>query len=176
MEQQKIVRKVQPRKIMQTPKEEVLKEETTTEVCYEEEAEKYEEQDVDVYESTIIDPKRAKAPQTIEVGLVEDNPGQYFHQLKRAIDYNGVVFDSIHFDFEAMNGSDLLKVEEEMARKNKISVGVELSKVNQYLLAVCGANQCKEENGFVMTSDLLEQLPMSDFNAICNATRRFFTQ
>lgn len=175
MEQQKTVRKVQ-RKATEKQKEENLEEKNIVEVYEEEDVEEYEESEEETYVHTIVEPKKTKAPQVLEVGLVEDNPGQYFHQLKTPIDYCGVVFESIKFDFEAMNGSDLLAVEEEMARKNKISVGVELSKANQYLLAVRGANQCKEENGFVMTSDLLEQLPMSDFNAICNATRRFFTQ
>lgn len=123
--------------------------------------------------------KKALAPKTlkdVELATIEDNPGYYLHILNETVVFDGVAFREIRFDFEAMNGRDLLQVEDEMARKNKISVGVELSKVNQYLLAVRAANQAREENGFIVTSDLLEQLPMADFNDICNATRRFFTQ
>lgn len=145
-----------------------------------------EEDDVEIVEEVteevIVKPTKIIASQktapakVVELAVPQENPGYYYHELRVPISYDGVEFSEIHFDFEAMNGQDLLGVEEELARKNKISLGVELSKVNQYLLAVRAANKMKEENGFTMTSDLLEQLPMADFNSICNATRRFFTQ
>ncbi len=145
------------------------------------EEEVVEEVDMEILEEEAVKPTKIIASKktqakVVELAVPQENPGYYYHELRVPISYDGVEFSEIHLDFEAMNGQDLLDVEEEIARKNKISLGVELSKVNQYLLAVRAANKMKDENGFTMTSDLLEQLPMADFNDICNATRRFFTQ
>lgn len=106
----------------------------------------------------------------------EENKGYFILELKKTIQYEGKTFDKIEFDFEALNGRDLLAIEDEMARKNKISIGIELSKMNQYLLAVRAANKAKGKNGFTVTGDLLECLPISDFNKVCRATRDFFTE
>lgn len=108
-----------------------------------------------------------------EMDVIEACTDVYTHRFSKPFEYQGKKAEKISFDFGAMSGQDMLDVEREMQACQEFSVGAEVSKMHQCKLVARAANYAKEDNGFVIGSDVIAALPMRDFNTICNKARNF---
>ncbi len=96
--------------------------------------------------------------------LLEESEGVYIHKFKRPFEYGGTVYQEITFDFERLSGKDMLAIDMEMQMNNEFALTAEISRTMQCKLAAKAAG---------IGSDVLEAMPLSDFNRITNAARNF---
>lgn len=117
------------------------------------------EQAADAAETTNAEttPETAEKP-------AEGNTGVYTHKFKRPFEYDDKVYTEMTFDFERLTGRDVVSIETEMQMNNEYALAPEISRSFQSKMAAKAAG---------IGSDVLEALPMKDFNKITNAARSF---
>ncbi len=104
----------------------------------------------------------------INLGEIEEkSAGVYVHKFKTPFTWEGRTFESMTFNFARLTGRDSIAVSGELESENKHPLIKEWSVDYQVKLA---ARACREKVG----SDILENLPILDFNRICYMTRSFF--
>ena len=84
----------------------------------------------------------------------------YNHRLSAPFEYEGKKYEELTFDFGALSGNDAIMIEEELEGINKYILAPETSKAYQSRAAEVPA-------------DLIEALPLQDFNRITSAARNF---
>ena len=92
------------------------------------------------------------------------NAGVYTHKFKRPFEYCGKAYKEIIFDFESLAGRDMVAISTEMQNSGEILTTAEFSPGFQYRMAARAAG---------IGSDVLEAMPLSDFNRITSAARSF---
>ena len=97
-------------------------------------------------------------------GAAEGNVGVYTHKFKRPFEYCGKAYKEIIFDFESLAGRDMVAISTEMQNSGEILTTAEFSPGFQYRMAARAAG---------IGSDVLEAMPLKDFNKITGAARRF---
>lgn len=117
------------------------------------------EQAADAAETT----NATTTPETTEKPA-EGNVGVYTHKFKRPFEYADKVYTEMTFDFERLTGRDMVSIETEMQMNNEYALAPEISRSFQSKMAAKAAG---------IGSDVLEALPMKDFNKITNAARSF---
>jgi len=95
---------------------------------------------------------------------IKTNAGVYEHTLKTPLTYEDKTHEKFTFNFDKLTGKDYIDVEIEMADNNEFMMIAEASRGFQYRIAAKAAE---------IGSDVLKALPISDFNKIINAARRF---
>ena len=94
----------------------------------------------------------------------EGNTGVYTHVFKKPFEYAGVTYTSLTFDFERLTGRDMVSIETEMQMNNEYALAPEISRSFQAKMAAKAAG---------IGSDVMDALPIKDFNRITNAARGF---
>ena len=94
----------------------------------------------------------------------EGNTGVYTHVFKKPFEYEGKTYTELTFNFERLSGRDMVSIETEMQMNNEYALAPEISRSFQGKMAAKAA-------GF--GSDVLEAMPLKDFNKITNAARSF---
>ncbi|MCL2694392.1 MAG: phage tail assembly protein [Oscillospiraceae bacterium] len=92
------------------------------------------------------------------------NPGVYEHTFREPFEYEGQKYTKTIFNFGKLTGKDYLAIENEMLDNNEFMITSESSRGFLYRLAGKAAG---------IGSDVLVAMPISDFNKIVNAARRF---
>ena len=92
--------------------------------------------------------------------------GVYTHILKRPLTFEGKTYEELTFDFGKLTGKDSVSIENEILRLGKPLVSSELS--SEFLVRMA-AKACTLPIGI----DLLEALPLPEFNRIKNRARTF---
>lgn len=95
---------------------------------------------------------------------IECNTGVYTHVFKKPFEYAGVTYTSLTFDFERLTGRDMVSIETEMQMNNEYALAPEISRSFQAKMAAKAAG---------IGSDVMDALPIKDFNRITNAARGF---
>ena len=90
---------------------------------------------------------------------VQADAGVYTHTFKKPFEYAGETFD-----FEKMTGRDMVSIETEMQMNNEYCLAPEVSRSFQAKMAAKAAG---------IGSDVLDAMPIKDFNRITNAARSF---
>lgn len=90
--------------------------------------------------------------------------GVYVHKFKRPFEYENRKYETMNFYFERLTGRDMLAIETEMQANNDYALAPEISRNFQCKMASRAGN---------IGSDVLEALPLPDFNKITNAARSF---
>ena len=88
----------------------------------------------------------------------------YIHTFKKPFEYEGKKYTSINFYFGKLTGSAMLSIESEMQAKNEYAIDPLLSRNFLSKMASKAGN---------IPSDVLEAMPLKDFNKITNAARNF---
>lgn len=97
----------------------------------------------------------------------EETVGEpYVHEFAKPFTYEGKTYDKLVFDWYALTGKDSLAIETEMAMLGKTVIVPEFS--GDYLMRMA-AKACTTKIG----SDVIEALPLVDFNKIRNRARSF---
>lgn len=94
----------------------------------------------------------------------EATTSTYKHIFKKPFEYGGEIYTELTFDFESLNGKDMLAVELELQNANIFPMAAEISANLQCKLAAKAAK---------IGSDVLEAMPLKEFNKITNAARDF---
>lgn len=90
--------------------------------------------------------------------------GLYKHTFKRPFTYEGKTYKEMAFNFERLTGRDMVSIEAEMQANNEYALAPEISRSFQAKMAAKAAG---------IGSDILEAMPLNDFNRITNAARDF---
>lgn len=103
----------------------------------------------------------AESPvQAVESGDV----GVYTHVFKKPFEYEGRTYEELTFDFGHLKGRDMVAIENEMQGASEYALAPEISTSFQSKMAARAAG---------IGSDVLEAMPLKDFNKITGAARRF---
>ena len=103
----------------------------------------------------------AESPvQAVESGDV----GVYTHKFKTPFEYGGATYEELTFNFERLTGRDMVAIETEMQMNNEYALAPEISRNFQSKMAARAAG---------IGSDVLDAMPLPDFNRITNAARDF---
>lgn len=94
----------------------------------------------------------------------EGNTGVYTHVFKKPFEYEGKTYTELTFNFERLSGHDMVSIETEMQMNNEYALAPEISRSFQGKMAAKAAG---------IGSDVLEAMPLKDFNKITNAARSF---
>lgn len=94
----------------------------------------------------------------------EGNTGVYTHVFKKPFEYEGKTYTELTFNFERLSGRDMVSIETEMQMNNEYALAPEISRSFQGKMAAKASG---------IGSDVLEAMPMKDFNKITNAARSF---
>lgn len=92
--------------------------------------------------------------------------GVYTHVFKKPFKYEGRTYTELTFNFEGLTGRDMLAIENEMQAMSEYALAPEISANLQCKMAARAAG---------IGSDVLEAMPLQDFNKITGAARRFLT-
>ena len=94
----------------------------------------------------------------------EGNTGVYTHVFKKPFEYEGKTYTELTFNFERLSGRDMVSIETEMQMNNEYCLAPEVSRSFQAKMAAKAAG---------IGSDVLDAMPIKDFNRITNAARSF---
>lgn len=94
----------------------------------------------------------------------EGNTGVYTHVFKKPFEYEGKTYTELTFNFERLSGRDMVSIETEMQMNNEYALAPEISRSFQGKMAAKASG---------IGSDVLEAMPLKDFNKITNAARSF---
>lgn len=122
--------------------------------------------------SDIAAEKAAKATAAVEPttdttenkSATEGDVGVYTHTFKKPFEYEGKTYENVTFPFERLTGRDMVAIEAEMQANNEYAIAPEISRSFQAKMAAKAAG---------IGSDVLEAMPINDFNRITNACRSF---
>lgn len=106
----------------------------------------------------------AGAAEAVTHDIVQADAGVYTHTFKKPFEYAGETYTTLTFDFEKMTGRDMVSIETEMQMNNEYCLAPEVSRSFQAKMAAKAAG---------IGSDVLDAMPIKDFNRITNAARSF---
>lgn len=95
---------------------------------------------------------------------VEGGTGVYTHTFERPFEYGGKTYTELTFNFERLTGRDMVSIDAEMQAKNEYAIAAEISRSFQAKMAAKAAG---------IGSDVIEAMPIREFNKITNAARSF---
>ena len=101
-----------------------------------------------------------------EAEIEEDPLGTYTHMLNKPFTYEGKTYEELVFEWGKLTGRDSMSIENEVLRLGRPFVSPEFSA--EYLIRMA-AKACTLPIGI----DLLEALPIVDFNRIKSKARSF---
>ena len=84
--------------------------------------------------------------------------------FKKPFEYEGKTYTELTFNFERLSGRDMVSIETEMQMNNEYCLAPEVSRSFQAKMAAKAAG---------IGSDVLDAMPIKDFNRITNAARSF---
>lgn len=94
----------------------------------------------------------------------EGGTGVYVHKFRKPFEHEGKQYSTLTFHFERLTGRDVIAIENEMQANNEYALDPLLSRNFQSKMASrAGGVGC----------DVLEAMPIQDFNRITNAARNF---
>lgn len=102
-----------------------------------------------------------------EESAVKDDVGVYTHTFKRPFAYCGVTYTELTFDFEHLTGRDMVAIDAEMQANGEMLMAAETSRSCQSKIAARAAG---------IGADVVEAMPLGDFNRITNAVRNFLIE
>lgn len=90
--------------------------------------------------------------------------GSYVHKFKKPFKYEEKTYETLNFYFDRLVGRDMTAIERDMQASGETAYTPETSHAYQCRLAARAAG---------VLPDVLEAMPIGDFNRITNATRNF---
>lgn len=99
-----------------------------------------------------------------KLNALDGSNGIYNHQFKKPFEYEGQKYTTLNFNFNKLTGKDMKVIEQDMQSSNESAYAPEFSRLYQYRLAARAAG---------VTPNVIEAMPIGEFNRICNAARNF---
>jgi len=98
------------------------------------------------------------------MGDAGGNAGVYVHKFKKPFEYEGTKYTTLNFYFERLTGRDMISIENEMQARSEYALDPLLSRNFQSKMASRAGG---------IAADVLEAMPMQEFNKVVNAARNF---
>lgn len=114
-------------------------------------------------EAMTLEKTQAAAENATE-GAESADAGVYTHAFKNPFEFEGRTYTELTFNFAGLKGRDMLAIENEMQAMSEYALAPEISASFQCKMAARAAG---------IGSDVLEAMPLKDFNKITGAARRF---
>ena len=92
------------------------------------------------------------------------NAAVYNHKFRKPFEFEGKRYDVLNFNFERLTGRDMIAIENEMQANNEYALDPLLSRNFQSKMAARAGG---------IGSDVLESMPLQEFNRIVTAARNF---
>ncbi|MCI1959186.1 MAG: phage tail assembly protein [Clostridia bacterium] len=102
----------------------------------------------------------SKETETTEV------PGVVTIKLRNEFEFEGITYKEFKLDFNKLKGKDLIAIENEMTSLEEFALTPEISPNYCARIAAKAAG---------VSSEVIANLPLKDFNNVKNAARRFLT-
>ncbi|MCF8018299.1 MAG: phage tail assembly protein [Vallitaleaceae bacterium] len=120
-------------------------------------------------EATGTAKEEAKANESTNIpetkkNATEGENGAYVHKFSRPFEYEGKKLEKLSFNFNKLTGKDMIAIEAEMQAMGEYALAPEISRGFQCRMAAKAGN---------VGTDLLESMPLPEFNKITNASRDF---
>ena len=90
--------------------------------------------------------------------------GVYVHKFQKPFECEGKKYSTLNFYFERLTGKDMIAIETEMQAMGEYALAPEISRGFQCRMAAKAGG---------VGADVLESMPLPDFNKITNAARDF---
>ncbi|MCF8018318.1 MAG: phage tail assembly protein [Vallitaleaceae bacterium] len=90
--------------------------------------------------------------------------GVYVHKFNKPFECEGKKFETLNFYFNKLTGRDMIAIEAEMQAMGEYALAPEISRGFQCRMAAKAAN---------IGTDVLEGMPLPEFNKITNAARDY---
>ena len=125
---------------------------------------------------TTIQDSAQQAEQLEKEVRTQKDSGTYTHVFQEPFTYQGETYEKLTFNWNTLSGKDSVAIERSLLRRNITTV---LAHFTPEYLAEMAARACtyRNEDGFrTITTEVLYELPLLEFRAICDAARRFLLQ
>lgn len=99
---------------------------------------------------------------------VAENSGGYTHKFKKPVEIENKKYDRLHFDFEALTGKDMLKIEREIFDTDGITI------INPDMSGDFVLRMAAKAAGIGF--DVLMAMPITEVNKIRKEARNFLKQ
>lgn len=86
------------------------------------------------------------------------------YKLKKPLEYEGKTYEEFRFDFEKLNGNDMIQIENELRDRDIFVITPETDTAFQATLAARAAG---------VSDSVITALPIADFLAVKRKVRRF---
>lgn len=101
---------------------------------------------------------------TTENATEAPTSGVYVHKFSAPYKCGDKTYTTLKFDFKRLKGTDMLAIEDEMQALQQYALAPEISRSFQSKMAAKAGG---------IGSDVLENMPLNEFNRITNAARDF---
>jgi len=118
--------------------------------------------DTEEYEAMETEIKEVKAQTEASGGRI----GVYVHKFKTPLIYDGTPYEELNFDFDSLNGQDVLDIDYEL---ESLGYNVAVRELHGRFQISYAAKACKEPVG----SDLFMQMRAPDFFKISRQVKSF---
>lgn len=119
---------------------------------------------VELSPGAIVEMNPQKSAVGDSVAGLDGANGVYVHKFKRPFEYEGKKYETLNFYFDRLVGRDMTAIEREMQLSGETAYTPETSHAFQSRLAARAAG---------IMPDVVEAMPLGDFNHITNAARNF---
>ncbi|MBU5438307.1 phage tail assembly protein [Tissierella sp. MSJ-40] len=100
----------------------------------------------------------------VNKNATEGENGVYVHKFKKPFEFEGKKFETLNFYFDRLTGKDMISIETEMQEMGEYALAPEISRGFQCRMAAKAGG---------IGADVLESMPLVEFNKITNAARNF---
>lgn len=115
----------------------------------------------------------AEAERVAEEARQEQETGSYTHTFKNPFPWKGKTYETLTFDWTALNGGDHLEIESEIVMKGRTLVSPAFTGDFLAGMAARACTERDEKGKRVMDRQALKEMPMTDFQAITRKARGF---
>ena len=115
----------------------------------------------------------AEAERVAEEAKQEPETGSYTHTFKKPFLWKGKTYETLTFDWAALNGGDHLEIESEIVMKGRTLVSPAFTGDFLAGMAARACTERDEKGRRVIDGQALKKMPMTDFQAVTRKARGF---
>jgi len=115
----------------------------------------------------------AEAERVAEEAKKEPEIGNYTHKFKKPFPWKGKTYETLTFDWTALDGGDHLAIESEIVMKGRTLVSPAFTGDFLAGMAARACTERDEKGKQVIDGEALKKMPMTDFQTITRKARGF---
>ena len=115
----------------------------------------------------------AESERVAEEAKQEQETGSYTHTFKKPFLWNGKTYETLTFDWTALDGGDHLEIESEIVMKGRTLVSPAFTGDFLAGMAARACTERDEKGKRVIDGWAIKEMPLTDFQAITRKARSF---